>query len=1690
MNDKEQTKMDVEMEGSKLEELREGVSRLTTEVEYLKGLPADITRLRELVESVVSPRISTPASHEAERKLSLGTLGSDPRVKADVDKFKGDPKDWLRFWTQLKVFFALQPSTFKSDAQKIGYIYQRLDGDPLKLVTQCYNKIEYEFTVSNLEAFRIMMESLYADQNLLADAGYEFRAYSQSKGNAEHIRKFETLAIAAGKIPAEEMERFIESLKPELQKNVDYESLRFPTLKTDYYDLKQWLIQKEAIGLRKYGPSTSKFVPRSRPPNEPVAMEIGAISSTIVDSLSDQDKSGWFSWCKAQKRCFGCGTSEHQTSSCPSVSSANKLAGDSYYLSSVNNSSLFLELKLPSGIITALVDTGAQGRLYITRSCLLMHKLRMVPAKTKVRLYSYQKTFVEQVDQTTDSLSFDIGGHRFTDRFMICNQLPASAVIGLDWLSLHGALIDCKERKVEFGKREHDNQESAPSKASLNRLLYSSPTPNNEYYTPVELMKLLSKAAGVTHFDLDPASCQEANTYNVKALKFFTKMDDGLKVPWSGNVYVNPPYRGPSGSIVGQWIRKALSEFDEGRSRSVVMLLRSALNARYFQCVLDRGVLCHLKGRLRFDTPEGPSRWKSRDNHCVWYLGPDAEHFREVMSPWGLINGITNPIAGPVMLQPHRKTHIRGVDIVSPEDLLDVQSDDIIESATIRVISSVGTRDEATTGDSLQHLVEKLPSWLADLAAVFDETRCNRLPSYDNSLAMDLELLPDAVAPKGSIYRLSTAEEAALLKEIQDGLKSGKISPSLAPGGCPVLFARKPNGSLRMCVDYRKLNQVTKSQPAILPLVPEILDAAAGSNRYTKIDLKGAFNLLRMRKGTEKLTSFITKHGLYQYNVIPFGLKNAPGHFQLVMDALFSHLYSRGVRCCIDDIIVFENDEVKHRQLVREVLTVLDENGLIASLPKCLFEVPSVEFLGHVISSDGVAMQAGNLRAIKTLSIPRNVKELQSFLGLTNYYRSFIRNYSQLTLPLTRLLKKDESFRIRKEELEAIERLKSHFNASLLLSSPDPTRQFTLQTDASDFAIAGALHQWDDELKALRPIGFFSRKLTPAEINYPIYDKEFLAIKASLENWRYLLIDTTIPVRIECDHRNLSYFKETRNLSRRQARYLDFLSDYNIEIVYTPGRELVVADPLSREPTFAIREGDSEATVNNAVLLPPDLFKPRADSRKAQLSSLLEAYEEIDLNGELEMVEITPSEAILKNSPQVIAEIAATSAEDEESHLLANPQLANHTNWPIFMLQYLTTKGIPNALPIRYQRLLRKQVKMFHLSRGFLYRKVSLPSGPMSVPYIVPRHRSAKMKELHLVFQHLSSPSIIRSLKARCWWPQMDLDLKRFIEECEPCKLNSSRNEQRVAPAHPLEPPGIPFYRWGLDFIQDLPKNSDGFTQIITCMDYATRFVVAKPVRRRDSKTVAEFLFHEILMKFGAPTEIITDRASCFSAGWLQDYLELQQVHHYPSTPYHPNTNGLVERMHAVLGPMIAKSCENMTQKWPLFVAPAVFALNTRTHTVTGVSPFSLVYGFNPKLPGDTDPPFVFNLKEGEDAVIYTKLELTKLGQHRAAALWRSQRQADKMIENAAKSVSVSDEYYSVGSYVKMKNPNRQKFESLWTGPYIVDRLGPNHCYYLMSAGGVELKNPVNQVHLAPWKSTKELEESNRTESNDAEDER
>jgi hypothetical protein len=282
--------------------------------------------------------------------------------------------------------------------------------------------------------------------------------------------------------------------------------------------------------------------------------------------------------------------------------------------------------------------------------------MRLIPASEKIRLYSYQKVFVEQVDTTTTLVPFKINGHHFTAKFWICNELPSGVIIGLDWLAQHGAIIDCRKKMVTFEHGEQQRKPTVPLTASLNQI--QSFSPDNEFYTPVSIVELLRRAAGVQRFDLDPASCEEANSANVRAVRFFSMEDKGLELPWNGNVFVNPPYRNSAGSVIGEWIQKAMKEYDAGRSQSVIMLLRSAVNSKHFQPVLDRGTACYLTSRIRFDTPIGPSRWKSRDSHCVWYLGPDPDRFQEVMAGWGLVTNKTS-------------SSVANVNLVSEEQLLE-----------------------------------------------------------------------------------------------------------------------------------------------------------------------------------------------------------------------------------------------------------------------------------------------------------------------------------------------------------------------------------------------------------------------------------------------------------------------------------------------------------------------------------------------------------------------------------------------------------------------------------------------------------------------------------------------------------------------------------------------------------------------------------------------------------------------------------------------------------------------------------------------------------------------------------------------------------------------------------------------------------------------------------------------------------
>jgi hypothetical protein len=333
---------------------------------------------------------------------------------------------------------------------------------------------------------------------------------------------------------------------------------------------------------------------------------------------------------------------------------------------------------------------------------------------------------------------------------------------------------------------------------------------------------------------------------------------------------------------------------------------------------------------------------------------------------------------------------------------------------------------------------------------------------------------------------------------------------------------------------------------------------------------------------------------------MPFGLSNAPSGFQAYMDSLFGDLYDQGVVVYIDDILIYtKNDPNRHRELVEEVLRRLSQASLRAKLSKCFFFQQTVEFLGHVFAKDGVRMEDSKIRSVLDWPTPSNVSDLQSFLGFVNYYRKFIAKYSDIALPLVALLKKDAKWEWSAACDRSFNRFKDCFRANPVLAHPDPLQPYVVETDASGYALAGILSQ-ADSAGDLRPVAFYSRKFTPAEMNYETYDQELLAIKACFAHWRHYLIGANHKVTVFSDHRNLQWFQSTRDLNRRQVRWASFFADFDFEIVHRPGY-LCKPDALSRRPDY---RPTAEETERNGQLLPPSLFRKSSTIVRARLVSL------------------------------------------------------------------------------------------------------------------------------------------------------------------------------------------------------------------------------------------------------------------------------------------------------------------------------------------------------------------------------------------------------------------------------------------------------------------------------------------------------
>jgi hypothetical protein len=947
------------------------------------------------------------------------------------------------------------------------------------------------------------------------------------------------------------------------------------------------------------------------------------------------------------------------------------------------------------------------------------------------------------------------------------------------------------------------------------------------------------------------------------------------------------------------------------------------------------------------------------------------------------------------------------------------------------------TATESVGDDTSEDLIpDHIPSCYHDFADVFSKAKADILPphrSYDH--AIDLE--PGASIPYGRIYRLSEVELKALKEFLDEYLAKGFIRPSISPGGAPVLFIKKKDGSLRLCVDYRGLNNITTKDRYPLPRIDELLDRLGKAYIYTKLDLRSGYNLIRLREGDEFKTAFRTRYGSYEFLVMHFGLTNGPATFQHFMNDIFRRFLDDFLAGYLDDLIIFTatesdvaptssaaEDNPLHVKQVRQILQTLRDNGLFANPKKCFFHVRSVDFLGYMVSPEGLSMDPIKTQAIHNWPLPSSVKEIQSFLGFANFYRRFILGYSSIVKPLTNLTRKEVSFEMTSECVAAFERLKSAFTSAPILAHFQPELVTVVETDASDYAIAAILSQESPEDGRLHPVAYFSRSMAPAELNYEIYDKELLAIFAAFKQWRAYLEGSTYPVRVVTDHRNLEYFATTKLLTRRQARWSEFLSSFHYKVLYRPGRLGGKPDILTRRSDVYPKRGEGTFALANPQNL-QQLFK----------------------DGQL----VESLRATYTLCPELLP---ATCSVQMRATILDTDQLR------LDILSALLND---------------------HLAQGQL-KELSPPWSLSSSGLLLYNHRVYVPSDKDLRLRVLQSrhdhetaghPGFRRTLelvRREFYWPGCRDFVAEFCRTCDGCPRNKAVRHKPYGLLKQLPIPERPWESVSVDFIVQLPPSTESLTNqlydaILVVVDRLTKLSLFIPTTSNaNSADLARLYIKYVFSKRGVPSDIISDRGSTFTSDFTTSLSKLLNIKLNFSTAYHPQTDGQTERTNQQIESYLRTYTNYQQDDWADLLPIAEFAYNNAPHSATQISPFFANYGYHPRatislditVPDPTAHDFARPLSDLHD---FCRQEIRVAQSQYQSPADRSRLPIPLELFEVGKKVWLN------AKNIKTKRPSK-KLDSKKLGPFVIEEQISSHAFRLTLPLGMRLLHPVFHVSL------------------------
>lgn len=780
-------------------------------------------------------------------------------------------------------------------------------------------------------------------------------------------------------------------------------------------------------------------------------------------------------------------------------------------------------------------------------------------------------------------------------------------------------------------------------------------------------------------------------------------------------------------------------------------------------------------------------------------------------------------------------------------------------------------------------------------------------------------------------------------QHLDDLLQQGVIKESHSPWAAPIVLVRKKNGSLRLCVDYRKLNAVTHKDAHPLPRIEESLDSLGKAKYFSTLDLASGYWQIGMSPDDQEKTSFTTPMGLFEWTRMPFGLTNAPATFQRYMQSCLGDLNYETLLIYIDDVIIFSEDFDTHLQRLESVFDRLDEHGLKLRPSKCHLFKEEVNYLGHVVSDKGVSTDPEKCKVIKEWEVPTNVKELRSFLGLAGYYRRFVKDFSKIAAPLYNLIGSDKPKHKQKkttpskeeikcrpykwevEHQEAFDKLKELLTSPPILAYPDYTKPFVVYTDASSHGLGAVLSQEQDGKE--RVIAYASRTLRPTEkndCNYSSFKIELLAlIWAVTEKFKNYLSGAEFVVYT--DHNPLVHLP-TAQLGATEQRWVARLANYNFDIIYRSGKVNGNADGLSRK-----KSSESQAVTCNVVKACCDTFAhlTHAEDR--------EAAEE----GTGTVSVITNDK--LKQTQKLDAHIEPIRKMVEQGKRPTNEEIKHLTE--------------------RAQRLGRELPRL-RIKDGILYRVIQDNFDAEYVfQLVLPEElKDDVLTELHDKAGHFGYQKTIAAVRRRFFWPTMTKDIKDWCTKCERCTLRKISSPQIKEPLVKIKT-SAPLQVLAMDFLT-VERSTSGHEHILVMTDLFTKYVVAIPTRDMTANTTARVLWGNFIQNYGCPARILSDQGPNFEAGIITELCRLYGIRKCHTTPYHPAGNGQCERMNRTLLNLIGTLPPECKYVWPDYLPELVHAYNNAIHSSTGFSPFFLMFGRHARLPIDFITP---ETKESED---------------------------------------------------------------------------------------------------------------------------